>query len=97
MCYNKSIKAKKIEIMVIIEVDEKNIFDAARIHSISWQESHRSFCESEFVELHTPEHQREYLLEKLKSGYNLFMLLDIEPVGIVSVKENLDEIEFAKE
>ena len=91
MCYNKSIKAKKIEIMMIIEVDEKNILDAARIHSISWQESHRSFCESEFVELHTPEHQREYLLEKLKSGYNLFMLLYIEPVGIVSVKENLIE------
>lgn len=66
-----------IEIMVIIEVDEKNIFDAARIHSISWQESHRSFCESEFVELHTPEHQREYLLEKLKIGYR-YIGLNIE-------------------
>lgn len=77
--------------MMIIEVNEKNIFDAAKIHSVSWQESHRSFCENEFVELHNPEHQLEYLLEKFKSGYKIFMLLDTEPVGIVSVKENLIE------
>ena len=63
--------------MMIIEVDKKNIFDAARIHSISWQESHRTFCEREFVKLHTPEHQREYLLEKLKSGYR-YIGLNIE-------------------
>ena len=75
----------------IVEVDETNISDAAKIHSVSWQESHRAFCNAEFVALHTPERQREYLLSKLKNGYKLYMLLDAEPVGIVSVKESLIE------
>ncbi len=75
----------------IVEVDEANISDAAKIHSLSWQESHRAFCNADFVALHTPERQREYLLCKLKIGYKLFMLLDAEPVGIVSVKESLIE------
>lgn len=77
--------------MMIVEVDEKNISDAARIHSVSWQESHRSFCDKEFLEVHSVEHQRAYLLDKLKKGFKIFMLLDTEPVGIVSVKENLIE------
>ncbi|MCR4713761.1 MAG: GNAT family N-acetyltransferase [Treponemataceae bacterium] len=75
----------------IVEVDETNVFDAARIHSVSWQESHRAFCKADFVALHTPERQREYLLGKLKNGYKLYMLLDAEPVGIVAVKESLIE------
>ena len=75
----------------IVEVDETNIFDAAKVHSVSWQESHRAFCKTDFVALHTPERQREYLFEKLKNGYKLFMLLDKEPVGVVSVKECLIE------
>ena len=76
---------------MIVEVDEKNISDAARIHSVSWQKSHRSFCDKEFLDLHSVEHQRAYLLGKLKNGFKIFMLLDTEPVGIVSVKENLIE------
>ena len=75
----------------IAEVDETNIFDAVKVHSVSWQESHRAFCKADFVALHTPERQREYLFEKLKNGYKLFMLLDKEPVGVVSVKECLIE------
>ena len=75
----------------IVEVDEANIFDAAKVHSLSWQESHRAFCAANFVALHTPERQREYLFTKLKSGCKIYMLLDAEPVGIVSVKESLIE------
>lgn len=40
--------------MMVIPVDEKNLFRAAVIHSISWQASHRTFCTPEFVEMHTP-------------------------------------------
>ena len=29
---------------MIIEVNENNILEAATVHSISWKESHRSFC-----------------------------------------------------
>ena len=49
---------------MIKTVDEKNIDIAASIHSEAWQESHKSFCAPVFVEKHTQERQKEYLLEK---------------------------------
>jgi hypothetical protein len=61
---------------VIKAVDEKNIDIAARIHSKSWQESHKSFCNPDFVAKHTPEHQKEYLVEKIRKGTALYMLFD---------------------
>ncbi len=76
---------------MIVPVNASNIRDAAVIHSVSWQESHRSFCSADFVALHTPEHQEEYLLRKINNGSRVFMLTDREPVGIVSLKENLIE------
>ncbi len=75
----------------IVPVDFSNIYDAAVIHSVSWQESHRSFCNSDFVALHTPEHQEEYLLKKVNNGSRIFMLINPNPVGIVSLKDNLIE------
>ncbi len=75
----------------IIPVDEVNLPEAGRIHSVSWQESHRAFCAPEFTALHTPERQQAYLKEKLDSGSRIFMLDDDEPVGIVSVTGSLIE------
>ena len=75
----------------IISVDRSSLPAAARIHSVSWQESHRSFCEPDFIALHTPEHQQAYLQEKLDRGSRIFMLADEEPVGIVSVTGSLIE------
>lgn len=76
---------------MIVPVDASNIHDAAVIHSVSWQESHRSFCNADFVALHTPEHQEEYLLQKMNEGSRVFMLIHQNPVGIVSLKDNLIE------
>ena len=39
--------------MIIIEADQTNLLQAAVIHSVSWQESHRAFCSPDFIELHT--------------------------------------------
>lgn len=75
----------------IIPVDEVILPEAGRIHSVSWQESHRAFCAPEFTALHTPERQQAYLKEKLDSGSRIFMLDDDEPVGIVSVTGSLIE------
>lgn len=80
----------KEEIM-IVSVDESNIAAAAATHSASWQESHRTFCSPEFVALHTPERQTDFLRQELADGKRLYMLIDSRPVGIVSVKENLIE------
>ena len=76
---------------MIVPVNSSNIQDAAVIHSLSWQDSHRSFCKADFVGLHTPEHQEEYLLRKTNDGSNIFMLIDQRPVGIVSIKGSLIE------
>lgn len=40
---------------MIVTVDRTNLLQAAMIHSISWKESHRSFCASDFVKMHTLE------------------------------------------
>ena len=56
-----------------------------------WQESHCSFCTPEFIALHTPEHQEEYLRDKMDHGARIFMLTEDEPVGIVSVAGSLIE------
>ena len=77
--------------MEIVPVDEKNLFQAAVIHSISWKESHRDFCAPDFVEMHTAERQKDYLSEKISNGTKVYMLVDEKPAGIVSVTENVIE------
>ena len=77
--------------MRIETVDLQNIDEAARIHSVSWQESHRAFCAAEFVNAHTPEHQKEYLLAKMQQGTAVYMLRDDVPVAVVSVMGSLIE------
>lgn len=75
----------------IVPVNENLISAAAVIHSLSWKESHRSFCTPEFTELHSPEHQLEYIKEKIRNGSSFYMLIDSEPVGIVSITGDLIE------
>lgn len=75
----------------IVEVDEKNVEEAALIHSISWQEAHKAFCNSDFVALHTVERQKKYILDKMALGSKFFMLVQNAGVGIVSVNKNLIE------
>jgi len=77
---------------MIVLVCGKNIEDAARVHSISWQESHRSFSEPEFVAKHTTERQRRYFEEKISAGSVIYMLLDKGvPVGVAAVTGALIE------
>lgn len=76
---------------MIIPVNKSNLNQAASIHSISWKESHRSFCTPDFLELHTPDRQREYLSSKMRNGTKVYMLVDEKPVGIVSVTDSMIE------
>lgn len=77
--------------MKIVEVNEENLAQAGRIHSLAWQESHRSFCTPEFVAKHSPEAQTEYLRRERVQGKRVWMLVDGKPVGIVSVQGSLIE------
>ena len=76
---------------MIIPVDSSNLEEAAVIHSVSWQESHRSFCTPEFIALHSPQHQKEYLRRKMDEGSRVFMLTEDKPIGVVSVTGSLIE------
>ena len=76
---------------MIIPVNDRNITTAAAIHSISWKESHRAFCTPDFIEIHSPERQLQYMRDKMNHGTQFFMLIDEDPVGVVSVTDSLIE------
>ena len=76
---------------MIIPVNDQNIAAAATIHSISWKESHRAFCTPAFIEIHSPERQLQYMRDKMIHGTQFFILIDEEPVGVVSVTDSLIE------
>lgn len=70
--------------MKVVKVDESNIAAAGAVHAESWRASH-GFCAPEFVEAHTAETQANYLLDEILQGKDVYMLLDPDPVGVVSV------------
>lgn len=75
-----------------IRVTDENVADAGKVHSSSWQQSHRSFCSPEFVARHTPERQARFLLHEMEAGKQVYLLeADGEPVGVVSLCGNLIE------
>ena len=76
---------------MIIKVDCSNVADAAKVHSISWKESHKAFCTPDFIQMHSPERQQNYLQEKMDDGSAVFMLVDNEPVAVVSITDSLIE------
>ena len=84
-------KCRACEAGVIMAVDESNLSEAARIHSISWQQSHRAFCTTEWIDMHSPQRQEAYIRRKIAQGGRFYMLVMEEPVGIVSIAGNVME------
>lgn len=76
---------------MIVTVDKTNLLQAAAVHSISWKESHCSFCTPDFVAMHTRERQQEYIRNKMNRGSRFYILVEDKAVGVVSVKNNLIE------
>lgn len=76
---------------MIVPVDESNLLEAAAVHAAAWRASHRAFCTPEYVESHTAERQAAYLQRKLDAKSRIFLLVDEEPKGVVSVNGNLIE------
>ena len=78
--------------ILIKKVDKANIKEAAKIHSVSWQKSHSDICNADFIQIHTPERQEQYIVNKLRSGSEFYILFAGEkPVGVVSIKNNIIE------
>ena len=76
---------------MIKELEKSDLMTAAIIHSESWKDSHKEICSSEFIAIHTPERQEEYLRKEMKKGKKIYILIDKKPFGIVSVYGNLIE------
>jgi len=75
---------------MIAAVDEANVAAAGAVHARSWRASH-GFCTPDFVAAHTAETQTAYLRREIAAGKSVFLLLDPEPAGIVSVHGDLIE------
>ena len=73
--------------MRIIPVTEENAPLAGAVHSASWQASHRHFCPEEFVLRFDARRQTEYLLEGMRRGKQVWLLIDPEPAGLISLTE----------
>ncbi|WP_022764754.1 GNAT family N-acetyltransferase [Butyrivibrio sp. XPD2006] len=76
---------------MIVQVSDKNIKVAASIHSISWKESHRSFCNTDFIERHSVENQLNYIVGKVEKGSEFFIFYDQDPVAVVSINGKVIE------
>ena len=76
----------------IREALPQDVPEAGRVHAEAWQDSHRAFCDPEFVAAHTPGRQARCLAEKLAGGSRLYLMRrDSEAVGVVTVAGNLIE------
>ena len=76
---------------MITRVNEENILEAAAIHSCAWQDSHRSFCPEEFIKMHTPERQMQYLQRKMAAGCKIYMMVRDIPLAVVTINKDVIE------
>lgn len=76
---------------MIVEINDFNISEAAKMHSLSWQQSHKSFCSEAFIAKHNPKAQERYLKHEISIGKKAYMLIDGSAVGIVSVNKSTIE------
>ena len=77
---------------MIIKVAKENIIDAAKVYMDSWKESHKDICSAEFIEKHDLNYMINFLSEKIKNGYLIFISYDNDPEGIVAINPSDEEI-----
>ena len=77
--------------MLIEPVTPQNLFLAAQIHAVSWQDSHRAFCSEAYDRAHTAQRQAARMQEAMARGARFFLLTDGSPKGVVSVQGSLIE------
>lgn len=78
---------------MITEIDETNIADAAKVYMDSWKDSHKDICSLEFIEKHDISYMINYLSEKIKNAYKIYIKYsDGIPVGIIGLNPCDEEI-----
>ena len=77
---------------MITKVAKENIIDAAKVYMDSWKESHKDICSAEFIEKHDLNYMINFLSEKIKNGYLIFISYANDPEGIVAINPSDEEI-----
>ncbi len=78
---------------MIVSVNKENLSEAAKVYMDSWKESHKDICSAEFIEKHDLEYIKNYLNDKLKDLYVIYIYYADEiPVGIVGINPTDEEI-----
>ena len=77
---------------MITKVAKENIIDAAKVYLDSWKESHKDICSAEFIEKHDLNYMINFLSEKIKNDYLIFISYDNDPEGIVAINPSDEEI-----
>ena len=78
---------------MIVSVNKENLSEAAKVYMDSWKESHKDICSAEFIEKHDLEYMKNYLNDKLKDLYVIYIYYADEiPVGIVGINPTDEEI-----
>ena len=75
----------------ILPVTEELLPQAGYIHAESWRASHRDICSPAFVAAHTTQRQTAYLRGEMAAGKRLWLLMNPEHSGMVSVAGDLVE------
>ena len=77
---------------MITKVAKENIIDAAKVYMDSWKESHKDICSAEFIEKHDLNYMINFLSEKIKNGYLVYISYANGPEGIVAINPSDEEI-----
>ena len=78
---------------MIVSVNKENLSEAAKVYMDSWKESHKDICSAEFIEKHDLEYMKNYLNDKLKDLYVIYIYYADEiPVGIIGINPTDEEI-----
>ena len=78
---------------MVFKVNETNIVDAAKVYMESWKDSHKDICSSEFIKKHDLNYMLNFLKEKQKQKYDIFIdYISEKPVGIVGINSADEEI-----
>lgn len=71
----------------MIQVNDTNVSELGRVHSVAWQSSHKGIVTDEFLYSFTPERQTNFFIEEITHTSKLFYLayVDNNPIGMISL------------
>ncbi len=76
---------------MITKLREEQYLDAANIHALAWIEAKKGIFPEETLAKVTAQTRLSYIQKLIDTGYQLYLLTEEKPIGMVAVKEDLIE------